>query len=290
MRKIIFLILFAFVFTTAGCSPIQTNSEPDASVSTISQPSATPEEATESTEPRSSYTENKNSNLHTLPASEVTMSSASNQDSDKPPVTDEKAPDTTAKPDTSQETNSTEKATSSDNDTPDTSTSVSEETPETEWTPKAYASAKDAEEVSTLVVKYINDYRAEQGTCTIVQLPGLTKYAEYRSVQLVSNYDHDTNDERAAATALKYGKYIDPSLYGISGEPYYTSEAREALAFSGKVGTVDEVAQHIATMMKNSSGHWAYVGGSEYIYVGVGITYESGYWYCDIAMSMVNNG
>ena len=158
---------------------------------------------------------------------------------------------------------------------------VEEETPVPE-VPKATAS--DSVAVANKVIEYINSYRSSPAT----KLPGLTKYAEYRSRQLISNFAHDTFDERAAATALQYGTYIDPPLYGMTGEPYYESGAREAIAKGGYVGTIDEVAKRLADLVKNSAGHWAYVGSSEYSYIAVGITYESGMWYCDIAMARVN--
>lgn len=158
---------------------------------------------------------------------------------------------------------------------------VEEETPVPE-VPKATAS--DSVAVANKVIEYINSYRSSPAT----KLPGLTKYAEYRSRQLISNFAHDTFDERAAATALQYGAYIDPTLYGMTGEPYYESGAREAIAKGGYVGTIDEVAKRLADLVKNSAGHWAYVGSSEYSYIAVGITYESGMWYCDIAMARVN--
>lgn len=158
---------------------------------------------------------------------------------------------------------------------------VEEETPVPE-VPKATAS--DSVAVANKVIDYINSYRSSPAT----KLPGLTKYAEYRSRQLISNFAHDTFDERAAATALQYGTYIDPTLYGMTGEPYYESGAREAIAKGGYVGTIDEVAKRLADLVKNSAGHWAYVGSSEYSYIAVGITYESGMWYCDIAMARLN--
>lgn len=150
------------------------------------------------------------------------------------------------------------------------------------------ATAADAKAIASKMVEYINAYRAEQGVSAAVVLPGLTKYAEYRSRQLVSNFAHDTVDEREAATALEYGEYIDPPLYGMTGEPYYTANAREAIVKAGYSGSVDNVAQNIAMLIRNSSGHWEYVGGEKYSYIAVGITYDSGYWYCDIAMTREN--
>ncbi len=162
------------------------------------------------------------------------------------------------------------------------------ETPKAEATPTAptepNATASDSRAVADKVLEYINSYRSTPA----IKLPGLTRYAEYRSRQLIGNFAHDTSDERAAATALQYGTYIDPPLYGMTGEPYYAAGAREAIAKAGYVGSIDHVAERLASLVRNSAGHWAYVGSGEYPYIAVGVTYESGMWYCDIAMAREN--
>lgn len=146
------------------------------------------------------------------------------------------------------------------------------------------ANASDCGMIAEKVYEKINDHRKVK----LRKLEGLTEYAKYRSGQLVSNFNHSTKDERAAATALKYGEYIDPKLYGINTEPYYTSHSREAIAMVMISATVDEVAERITNLIKNSESHWCYVGADEYIYIGVGITYESGIWYCDVAVATEN--
>ena len=155
-------------------------------------------------------------------------------------------------------------------------------TPTVPTTPNA--TANDNRAVADKVLEYINNYRSTPAT----KLPGLTVYAEYRSRQLIRNFAHDTFEERAAATALQYGTYIDPTLYGIEGEPYYEPGAREAIAKAGYAGSIDYVAKSIANLVKNSASHWAYVGSSDYSYIAVGVTYESGLWYCDIAVAREN--
>ncbi len=150
------------------------------------------------------------------------------------------------------------------------------------------ATATDSRAVAQRMLEYLNQFRQEQGVPAATRLPGLTVYAEYRSRQIISNFSHDTNDERAAATALKYGEYINPADYGMTGSPYYSAGAGEAIAKGGYTGTIDEVAERLACQVKNSSEHWAYVGGAKYRYIAVGITYESGMWYCDIAMAIEN--
>ena len=74
----------------------------------------------------------------------------------------------------------------------------------------------------------------------------------------------------------------------MTGEPYYTANAREAIAKTEYGGTVDDVAKHFARMARNSSSHWTYVGGARYVYIAVGVTYQNGTWYCDIAVTSVN--
>lgn len=146
------------------------------------------------------------------------------------------------------------------------------------------AGRNDTAAVAQRVLEYINQYRSSPAT----KLSGLTEYAKYRSRQLVSNFAHDTADQRAAATALQYGEYVDPSVFGGSGQPYYRANAREAIAKAGYVGTVDEVAMKLATLVKNSPNHWNYIGDSQYCYIAVGVTYESDMWYCAITVALIN--
>lgn len=146
------------------------------------------------------------------------------------------------------------------------------------------AGKNNAAAVARQVLEYINQYRSSPAT----RLSGLTEYAQYRSRQLVSNFAHDTADQRAAATALQYGEYVDPSVFGGSGQPYYRANAREAIAKAGYVGTIDEVAMKLATLVKNSPNHWNYIGDSQYCYIAVGVTYESDMWYCAITVTLEN--
>ena len=146
------------------------------------------------------------------------------------------------------------------------------------------AGRNDTAAVAQRVLEYINQYRSSPAT----RLSGLTEYAQYRSRQLVSNFAHDTADQRAAATALQYGEYVDPSVFGGSGQPYYRANAREAIAKAGYVGTIDEVAMKLATLVKNSPNHWNYIGDSQYCYIAVGVTHESDMWYCAITVASEN--
>ena len=146
------------------------------------------------------------------------------------------------------------------------------------------AGKNDTAAVAQRVLEYINQYRSSPAT----RLSGLTEYAQYRSRQLVSNFAHSTADQRAAASALQYGEYVDPSVFGGSGQPYYRANAREAIAKAGYVGTIDEVAMKLATLVKNSQNHWNYIGDTQYCYIAVGVTYESDMWYCAITVASEN--
>ena len=148
-----------------------------------------------------------------------------------------------------------------------------------------YATESDAKKIADRMVEYINKYRNEQGKSSATTLPRLTEYAEYRSRQLIKNFAHDISDETKAATALKYGEYIDPQIFGISGEPYYRASVREAIMKGGYIDTVDVIAEKLALLTKSSSGHWSYVGSDEYMYIGIGVTYENGIWYSNISVS-----
>lgn len=163
----------------------------------------------------------------------------------------------------------------------------------TQTPPPAPAAEKagkgDEKAVADKVLAYINQFRQEGGVPAATKLPGLTEYAEYRSRQLVTNFAHDTRAEREAATALKYGEYIIPSEWGMTGDPYYTAHAGEAIGNSGVSGSIDTVAKVLASALRESSGHWSYVGeNSKNKYIAVGVSYEKGTWYCCVCVTDQN--
>lgn len=266
MKKLLILsCVLAFCLTLAAC---HTTDSADSSAPSVAPGSAIANESSaRQTESESSLEESRISQDTTVtsdPTENETTAPAKPADpmSTTEPES-EKVPESTTPPQTEPETKPTEPPSE----------------PE-----KVYAGAEDARAVADKVLEYINSFR----TSSAVKLPGLTSYAEYRSRQLIGNFAHDTNDERAAATALQYGEYVDPSAYGGSGEPYYRANASEAIAKAGYVGTVDEVAYRLATLVRNSAEHWCYIGSAEYGYIAVGVTYESGMWYCDIAVAAEN--
>lgn len=162
------------------------------------------------------------------------------------------------------------------------SATIPKETETQTVTTSERAGKEDSIEVADRVLYYINEFRDEPAT----SLPNLAEYAQYRSQQLISNFANDTSDQRAAATTLQYGEYIDPSVFGGSGQPYYRANAREAIVKAGYVGTVDEVAYKLVSLVKNSPNHWEYIGSTEYTNIAVGVTYESDMWYCAVKVAV----
>lgn len=208
---------------------------------------------------------------------------------------DDKKTETIKKPDsesaavsTPNTTDSIEQIQTEPKSEQDTPPDTASEEPEQPQTPNAGAS--DAEAVADRVIYYINLHRTETGAKALSKLPGLTVFSEYRSRQIINNFSHDITDRRAAAAALKYGEYIDPKDYNVDAEPYYEVDAREAISKHGQTGTVDQIAKEIADMFKNSASHWSYLGDNDYGFTGVGVTYQSGMWYCAVSVSITDIG
>lgn len=289
MRKTLsFVLIILFLLGTVGCGSEKSPDIADTLSSdhptldtaknnpteTSSLPDETRPDKTETTEP----TESKETDSENTTSSEEKATATT-------PTSEETYHDTSSGTDSEP----TKPQKPSENIPPATKPQESEPTTPAE-PPAVNATASDADEIAEALVTYINAYRTEQGISAATRLSGLTGYAKYRSRQIISDFSHNTLDERDAATALSYGMYVDPSLYGMDGEPYYTACAGEAIAKAGYVGTVDYVAKSLAALIRNSSDHWSYVGSGDYRYIGVGITYESGMWYCDVALTRENYG
>ena len=305
MKKLLAIILTIGILLLAGCST------PDSTGSSLPSGSDIPDSSYTSSVSQTGtgdYLEDENSAEE---SSEDTpdATSASDRDSEEQKKNDPgtgKSEGTTKKPESSDipkgtlPSQSSGDGNSSESSKPNETTKPTETTkPQTEPTQKEPESTEppaetvptepragknDTAAVAQRVLEYINQYRSSPAT----RLSGLTEYAQYRSRQLVSNFAHSTADQRAAATALQYGEYVDPSVFGGSGQPYYRANAREAIAKAGYVGTIDEVAMKLATLVKNSPNHWNYIGDSQYCYIAVGVTYESDMWYCAITVASEN--
>ena len=305
MKKLLSFILIIGILLLAGCSTPDSTGSSSPSGSDIPDSSYTSSVSQTGT---GDYLEGENS-AEESSEDAPDATSASDRDSKDQEKSDPgtgKSEGTTKKPESSDipkgtlPSQSSGDGNSSESSKPNETTKPTETTkPQTEPTQKEPESTEppaetvptepragknDTAAVAQRVLEYINQYRSSPAT----RLSGLTEYAQYRSRQLVSNFAHNTADQRAAATALQYGEYVDPSVFGGSGQPYYRANAREAIAKAGYVGTIDEVAMKLATLVKNSPNHWNYIGDTQYCYIAVGVTYESDMWYCAITVASEN--
>ncbi len=175
--------------------------------------------------------------------------------------------------------------------------------------PVHYATASDTEAVANALIKYINQFRAQDGQAAATKVGGkLKQLADQRSVSISKNFCHDLQDEYRIATAIKFGeKSLRGSACGIpdtwvneadldvitdfipaqSGEYRYEPAAcTEAIGSDGPYygnKTPDELGKELATGCRNSAGHWRYVGdGVTYPYISVGMTYSNGTWYAAV--------
>ena len=245
----------------------ETSSEPETSgtASPETKPQAEKEEKT------------KPAQTDTSSAAETSASPTEQPAETAPPKTD------TPKPTEPPKQTETPKPTEQPKETEPPKADNPPETEKPEPTPEN-ATAADCGTITDKIVEYLNGYRSTPAT----KLPGLTGYAEYRSRQIISNFEHDTIDQRAAATALQYGEYVDPALYGMNGEPYYSANAREAIAKGQFFGTADSIAQQFAALIRNSASHWEYVGSGDYLYIAAGVSYQKGTWYCTVVVTAEN--
>ena len=168
-----------------------------------------------------------------------------------------------------------------------------------------YAGKGDERAVAQAVIKWINYYRVQEGKKAAIEMPGkATQYAKGRSKQLVTNFDHCLDDERALATSMKYGQCgttkldenknvvpLDPSEYVY--RPQLSSAITAVINMSNHIRefTIDDAGKEMAQSFRDSKGHWSYVGdsaGDGYNYIAAGVTYNNGNWYCDVEMATEN--
>ena len=147
----------------------------------------------------------------------------------------------------------------------------------------------DPADIERLVIEKVNAYRIAQGDTAATMLPGLTEVARYRANELTTNFSHTSN--RDVCGVLKYGEFVDMTLYGLTAEDsYYQGYNREAIGMGDWFGTAEIMSDRIADGFHHSKGHWSYVGSSRYPYIAVGVTKANGKWYVCICMSEENYG
>ena len=145
----------------------------------------------------------------------------------------------------------------------------------------------DPANIERLVIEKVNAYRIAQGDTAATMLPGLTEVARHRANELTTNFSHTSS--RDACNELKYGEFVDMTLYGLTAEDsYYQGYNREAIGMGDWFGTAESMSDRIADGFHHSKGHWSYVGSSKYPYIAAGVTKTNGKWYVCICMSEEN--
>ena len=285
MKKALAIIISLLICTLCACTPggsppgtmateqTQPPTESTA-VSTTAAPTteaATEEQTTQpsekaATEPLNTEaeTEATKQTEPTVPKQTQPAQEETKETETQPPVTEPSATEAPTE-ETQPATEPTEEAT--------------EETqPETEAEPfePDYAFKR---EVAAYAAQYINQYRSSP--CTV--LSGMSQVAQYRAGQLCYNFSHSTADKRAALAYYEYGRWIDATLAGLDeSDSYYESDTSEAICRGVRGNDAEALGKAIADAIRNSGSHWAYVGSSEYSYIGIGVEYrdDSYGWYC----------
>ena len=308
MKKRILAALLAAVIllTLAGCA----NNKADAPAPDTTRPTVTTTVETTGTAESDTDTEHteekKNSTAEETKPAETTKTqepseSVTEQTETKPAAT---KPQTTEKPEqipetvpkeTEQKPTETKPAETKPSQTEPTTPPKTEETKVTEPTETEPAvtipTRPTASEIEPLVAKYLNDHRATVGASSMTVLSGLTEVARFRAEQLITNFSHQSDPD--ACTVLQYGEFIDMTELGLdASHNYYQGYDAEACAKGNWSGSAEDIARRIADGFRNSSGHWRYLGSSEYTYMAVGLTYDShtAKWYCCVCVSSKNYG
>jgi len=285
MRKIIILLLCCGVLISmVGCggntAPPPTESPP----TTVSKTIIT-ETPVETTPPKTAVEPTEKEKEPTPIESKAQVTE---------PTTTTTEPTTTTKPKEETKPTATEKQTepsAAENTKPKEETPQKAEEPPKEE--EIYVGIQwpevDPADIERLVIEKVNAYRIAQGDTAATMLPGLTEVARYRANELTTNFSHTSS--RDACNELKYGEFVDMTLYGLTAEDsYYQGYNREAIGMGDWFGTAESMSDRIADGFHHSKGHWSYVGSSKYPYIAVGVTKANGKWYVCICMSEENYG
>ena len=279
MKKIILLLLCCGVLVSmAGCggntAPPPTESPPQKVIKETTTEIIPPVTAVEPIEKEKEPVPTESKNQATEPTTTATETP------------------TTEKP--KEETNPTaptksDKPSATENTEPKKETPPKTEEPQEEIYVGIQWPEVDPADIERLVVEKIIAYRIAQGDTAATMLPGLTEVARYRANELTTNFSHTS--PRDACSVLKYGEFVDMTLYGLTAEDsYYQGFNREAIGMGDWFGTAESMSDRIADGFHHSKGHWAYVGSSEYPYIAVGVTKSNGKWYVCVCMSEKNYG
>lgn len=299
MKKALAIILLLTVLLLSACNSTEApqissggaeTQQTEVEKTTTEDKSMTPENVTEAANNSSSQPVDESSKS-VAPTTEATVpetKSVQETKSDETKVVVEKETVAATEPKTESVTAETKPVEETKPEIPD---EAEDKEPEETVPEQIVVVRADPADVEMLVAQYVNQQRNAEGVASMTVLSGLTQVARYRSVQIIQNFAHANS--ATVCTELKYGEFVDMTQYGMSeSDSYYQGYNREALAKGNWGGTAEEIAQKIATGLKNSSSHWKYLSSNEYSYMAVGCTYDeaTSMWYCCICVSAKNYG
>ena len=293
MKKALAIIVPLLICTLCACTPggsppgtaaTEQTQPPTESTAVSTTAAPTTEAATEE------QTTQPSEMAATEPLNTEAETEATKQTEPTVPIQTQPAQEETKPPETQPpvtEPPATEAPTEETQPTTDPTEEATEETqPETEPEPfePDYAFKR---EVAAYAAQYINQYRSSP--CTV--LSGMSQVAQYRAGQLCYNFSHSTADKRAALAYYEYGRWIDATLAGLDeSDSYYESDTSEAICRGFKGADAEALGRSLAEAIHSSGSHWAYVGSSEFSYMGIGVEYHDGKWYACVMVGTVNYG
>lgn len=302
MKKALAFIISLLICTLCACTPggsppgtmaTEQTQPPTESTAVSTTAAPTTEVATEEQTTQSSETEGTHPQSINEAASAPTRQTESTEPlPTQPTPTETQPPETqppvTEPPTTEAATEETQSTTAHTEETTEETTAETqpETTPETTPEPVEpdYAFKR---QVASYAAQYINQYRSSP--CTV--LSGMSQVAQYRAGQLCYNFSHSTADKRAALAYYEYGRWIDATLAGLDeSDSYYESDTSEAICRGFKGADAEALGKSLADAIRNSGSHWAYVGSSEFSFMGIGVEYHDGKWYACVMVGTVNYG
>lgn len=296
MKKALAIIISLLICTLSACTP--GGAPPGAAVTEQTQPPtesiAVPSTTVLSTEsPMEEQTTQPSETEGTQPQHTEAASAPTSQTESTEPLSTQPTPTETQPPETQPPATvppTTEPPTTEppqESKTPATEPPAEEtQPPETE--PEVFEPSYDFKrQVASYAAQYINQYRSSP--CTV--LSGMSQVAQYRAGQLCYNFSHSTADKRAALAYYEYGRWIDATLAGLDeSDSYYESDTSEAICRGFKGADAEALGRSLAETIRNSGSHWAYVGSSEFSFMGIGVEYHDGKWYACVMVGTVNYG
>ena len=165
-------------------------------------------------------------------------------------------------------------------------------------------------EVEQVILTELNRYRVEAGQEPLTYLPGLSEVCQYRAYQIHQKSGQDVHsdaDIREAFNKFEYGMYFDAVKYEqelaskipgyipenvTDADSYWMTDGTEAVCSSNGVPwqTAEEKGIIVMESLRNSAGHWIYLGSDLYSYVGIGVYCGTNGIYTNIWVSDTNYG